>query len=299
MNDFCYVAREKLNSKVSPNVAPLGRDLKLFIKLPNSISWKMVSESQDPLVLLEALRKMFGQTEEEMTDSSRYQNFRMPNSKMSKFQQYATHFLDQNLKKNKISRRDARDRDIIDEFAEKFEQGSVFKAKFKDLGRKLNWEDTVKRFLVDLKFTLECSTPEPRLAKIGVQDTAEYQKIADQTDRKRKREEPFCFICGGAHLLRLCRLMEGLRSESAASFRTQGKMRCPLCGFTDHGSRQCFWLNTAKFIRVRNCQMPFSVRTPWRRAMEQYSKAIQKEYPETMDYQKWLHGETRTPPHEN
>ena len=29
--------------------------------------------------------------------------------------------------------------------------------------------------------------------------------------------------------------------------------------------------------------------------MEYYSKAIQKEYPETMDYQRWRQGETRTP----
>ena len=29
--------------------------------------------------------------------------------------------------------------------------------------------------------------------------------------------------------------------------------------------------------------------------MEQYSKAIQKEYPETMESDKWLQEETRTP----
>ena len=69
------------------------------------------------------------------------------------------------------------------------------------------------------------NTTEPQLAKIRVQDTEEYQKglRIKLIERERGEKNLFVFICGGNHLLRLWHLMEGLWSESAASFRTPGK----------------------------------------------------------------------------
>ena len=53
-----------------------------------------------------------------------------------------------------------------------------------------------------------------------------------------------------------------LQFEVPIHKKVHGTQRCLLCGNTDHTSRQCQWLNMAKYMQEKRIHLPFGEKIP-------------------------------------
>ena len=266
---FCMSGERFLDQSIWPNTLEFGEQMKFAIDLPAG-SWSSLMGQIEaiPLNLLRSLNGGFGKERVILTDQQRFDQFRVPDEKVTddQFRVVASEYLHLYLKTKKTSLEAMDVKEAMQDFGRRFDN-PIFQNKWDELaGRQEKWNDLVQTFLAQVEFAQAVTGPRS-LNKVSVRRTEEYRKIQERQGKEGQRRPQTCFLCGEGHPPRSCFILDEMRREV---IERPGREYCLLHGKSDHKSMECLWLSVAKYVKER--KIPLEGDYPWSEAISQYGE---------------------------